>query len=181
MKYVALSLAAACALAGCASTSGPVAPATPVAAAAAPVAPEPPRPQARSYLVSDNAMADVDAALERARASGKRVLLVMGANWCSDSRALAGWLETERFVALIERKYELVFVNIGMPRTGDGHNLGIARRFGLPELPGLPNVLVLTADGTLVNPATATSWRNAESRSGDAIYEELAMLADRGV
>jgi hypothetical protein len=42
-------------------------------------------------------------------------------------------------------------------------------------------VLVLTADGTLVNPATATSWRNAESRSGDAIYEELAMLADRGV
>lgn len=181
MKHVALSLAAACALAGCASTSGPAAPATPVAVAAAPVAPEPPRPQARSYLVSDDAMGDVDAALERARTSGKRVLLVMGANWCSDSRALAGWLETERFAALIERKYELVFVNIGMPRTGDGHNLGIARRFGLPELPGLPNVLVLTADGTLVNPSTATSWRNAESRSGDAIYEELAMLADRGV
>jgi hypothetical protein len=126
-------------------------------------------------------MADVDAALDRARVSGKRVLLVMGANWCSDSRALAGWLETERFVALIDRKYELVFVNIGMPRTGDGHNLGVARRFGVPELPGLPNVLVLTADGTLVNPATATSWRNAESRSGDAIYEELAMLADRAV
>ena len=181
MKFVALSLAAACALAGCVSTSGPVAPATTVAAAPAPVTPEPPRPQARSYLVSDNAMGDVDAALERARASGKRVLLVMGANWCSDSRALAGWLETERFVDLIERKYELVFVNIGMPRTGDGHNLAIARRFGVPELPGLPNVLVLTADGTLVNPSTATSWRNAESRSGDAIYEELAMLADRGV
>lgn len=181
MRYVVSLLAVASALAGCASTSGTAAPpATPVATVA-PATPEALRPQARSYLVSHNAMADVDAALERARRSGKRVLLVMGANWCSDSRALAGWLETERFAALIDRKYELVFVNIGRPSSGDGHNLGIARRFGLPELPGLPNVLVLTADGTLVNPATATSWRNAESRSGDAIYEELAMLADRGV
>lgn len=180
MRTLVSLLVAASALAGCASTSGPVTPAAPAPTLVA-APPEAPRPQARSYIVSDNAMGDVDAALERARASGKRVLLVMGANWCSDSRTLAGWLETERFAALIGRKYELVFVNIGMPRTGDGHNLAIARRFGLPELPGLPNVLVLTADGTLVNPATATGWRNAESRSGDAIYEELAMLADRGV
>jgi len=164
MKRVSLIVAAALAMAACAS----------VPAAA-------PKPEARSYRVSENASADVDAALARARQSGKRVLLVMGANWCSDSRALAGWLATDRFAELIARKYELVFVNIGNPRTGDGHNLGIAARFGLPELPGLPNVLVLTADGVLVNPTTATSWRNAESRTGDAIYEELATLADLGV
>jgi thioredoxin-like negative regulator of GroEL len=169
MKHVTLIVSAALAMAACASAPGP-APAPVVA----------PKPEARSYLVSDNASADVDAALSRARQSGKRVLLVMGANWCSDSRALAGWLATDRFAELIERKYELVFVNIGMPRSGDGHNLGIARRFGLQELPGLPNVLVLTADGVLVNPTTATSWRNAESRTGDAIYDELTTLADQG-
>lgn len=137
-----------------------------------------PRPEARSYPVSDNASSDVDAALARARQSGKQVLLVMGANWCSDSRALAGWLATDRFAELIERKYELVFVDIGMPRSGDRPNLGIARRFGVPELPGSPNVLVLMSDGALVNPTTATSWRNAENRMGDAIYDELAALAD---
>lgn len=166
--------AAAAGLAACASVPGaaPSSAAAPTAAA---------RPEARSYLVSENASADVDAALARARTSGKRVLLVMGANWCSDSRALAGWLGTERFAELIAREYELVFVNIGQPRTGDGHNLHIARRFGLAELPGLPNVLVLTADGTLVNQDTATSWRNAESRTGEAIYAELAALADRPV
>ena len=79
---------------------------------------------------------------------------------------------------MIERKYELVFVDIGMPRSGDRPNLGIARRFGVPELPGSPNVLVLMSDGALVNPTTATSWRNAENRMGDAIYDELAALAD---
>ncbi len=134
-------------------------------------------PEAASFDVSTDAMADVDAALAHAKAGGKHVLLVMGANWCHDSRALAGWLETPRFAELVAREYELVFVNIGMPQTGDGHNLGIARRFGLEELPGTPNVLVLTGDGELLNAETATTWRNAASRSEDAIYNELARLA----
>ncbi len=178
MRYKIATLAAAFVAAGCASIAAPT-PSPAPSTASPPATTEAPGPQARSYLVSEDAMADVDAALSRARQSGRRVMLVMGANWCGDSRALAGWLETERFAELIDREYELVFVNIGMPRTGDGHNLGIARRFGVPELPGLPNVLILTGDGTLVNPTTAITWRNAGSRTGDAIYEELAMLADR--
>jgi thiol-disulfide isomerase/thioredoxin len=149
------------------------------ACATAPSAPA--YPEARSYAVSEDAMGDVDSALARAIASGRRVLLVMGANWCHDSRAIAGWLESPRIAELVEREYELVFVNIGMPQTGDGHNLAIARRFGLEELPGTPNLLVLTADGTLVNPDSATTWRNAASRSESAILAELERLADAPV
>lgn len=136
-------------------------------------------PEAESYIVSNDAEADVDAALVRAAESDKRVLLVMGANWCHDSRALAGWLQSEKIAALVEKEYELVFVNIGMPQRGDGHNLGIAKRFGLEELPGTPNLLVLTPEGELVNAETATTWRNAASRQEGAIYNELAMLADK--
>jgi len=121
-------------------------------------------------------MADVDAALARASANGKRVLLAMGANWCHDSRAFAGWLETPRFAALLAERYEVVFVDVGSPQTGEGRNLDIARRFGMAEFPGTPAVLVLTAQGELVNAATAASWRNAASRSEDAIFAELAAL-----
>ena len=138
----------------------------------------PAHPEARVYNVTPDAMGDVDAALARARANGKRVLLVMGANWCHDSRALAGWLETPRFAALVADRYELVFVNVGMPQTGDGHNLAVSERFGLEGFPGTPAVLVLTADARLMNPDTAQSWRNAASRSEDAIYAELAALAE---
>ncbi len=134
-------------------------------------------PEAASYVVTPDPSAEVDAALARAAANDTRVMLVMGANWCHDSRALAGWLETPRFESLVAEHYELVFVNIGMPQTGDGHNIDIARRFGLEDLPGTPNLLVITADGTLVNPDTATTWRNAASRSEDAIYAELERLA----
>ena len=160
-SFVAASLALA--LAACATTPDSAAPA---------------HPEAKSYAVTPDAMGDVDAALARAAASGKRVLVVMGGNWCHDSRALAGWLETPRFAALMAERYELVFVNVGLPQTGDGHNLDVPRRFGLADVPGTPALLVLTADGKAVNLDTAASWRNAGSRSEDAIYTELAALAD---
>ncbi len=162
MKHIAVALAASLTLPACAST---------------PEAPVAHHPEAQSFAVTGEASAEVDAALERAVSNGKHVMLVMGANWCHDSRALAGWLETPRFQGLVEAEYELVFVNIGMPQTGDGHNLEIARRFGLEELPGTPNLLVLTPFGALVNADTATTWRNAASRSEDEIYDELVRLA----
>tara|TARA_B100000941_G_scaffold90458_1_gene62654 strand:+ start:177 stop:665 length:489 start_codon:yes stop_codon:yes gene_type:complete len=130
-------------------------------------------PEARSYDATLDASAAVDAALERAGERNNKVLLVMGANWCHDSRALAGLLETPQFVDLIDEHFELVFVNVGMPQTDDGHNLHIAHRFGLENLPGTPNVLVIDADGTLLNAETATTWRNAASREADAIYADL--------
>lgn len=136
-------------------------------------------PEARSYAVTADPMAQVDSALARAAARETRVLLVLGANWCHDSRALAGWLETPRFAALVAARYELVYVNVGMPQTGDGHNLDLARRFGLEAMPGTPAVLVLRPDGSAVNADSAASWRNAASRSEDAIFSELTALADQ--
>lgn len=168
LKLVVLGLGT-CGLASCAATS----PSTAISA--------PAHPEARRYDVRPDAMGDVDAALARASANGKRVLLVMGANWCHDSRALAGWLETPRFAALTAERYEVVFVNVGMPQTGDGHNLDVARRFGLTDFPGTPAVLVLTAKGELVNADTAASWRNAGTRSEEAIIAELSALADAAV
>lgn len=161
MIRAAIAASLALALGGCATTAADLA-----------------HPEARAYAVKPEAAVDVDAALTRAAANGKRVLLVMGANWCHDSRALAGWLETPRFAGLVAERYELVFVNVGMPQSGDGHNLDIARRFGLADFPGTPALLVLTPEGKAVNLDTAASWRNAASRSEDAIFAELAALAE---
>ncbi|OZA94589.1 thioredoxin family protein [Altererythrobacter sp. H2] len=158
-----LLLLGALALAGCATTG----------------APKTGHPEARSYNAAPDAVAAVDAALVRAAERGTRVLVVFGANWCHDSRALAGWLETPRFAALVAERYELVFVNVGMPQTGDGHNLGLARRFGLDAVPGTPAVLVLRSDGRALNLDSAASWRNAASRSEEAIFAELLALADQ--
>lgn len=130
-------------------------------------------PQAQPYDANADAVAQLDAAQARARANGKEVLLVMGANWCHDSRALAGWLETPRFRQLVADKFELVFVDVGSPQTGEGRNLELASRFGI-EVTSTPTVLVLSPSGALLNRTAATKWGNAASRSGDEIYDELA-------
>jgi thiol-disulfide isomerase/thioredoxin len=150
-----------------------------LAACATTQAATPAHPEARLYAPEADAMADVDAALARAAVSGKRVVLVLGANWCHDSRALAGWLETPRFAALAATHYEVVFVDVGMPQTGEGRNLDIARRFGLEDIKNTPALLVLTPEGRALNLDTARAWRNAASRSEDAIYDELIALADK--
>jgi hypothetical protein len=82
-------------------------------------------------------------------------------------------METPRFQQLIADKYELVYVNVGMPQSKDGHNLDIAERLGV-SIEGTPTVLVISPDTGLLNTDTATGWRNAASRSEDAIFNELA-------
>ena len=133
-------------------------------------------PEAASFDPSLDAGALVENAMARARADGKKVLLVMGANWCHDSRALAGWLGTPRFRQLVSEKYELAFVDVGTPQTGNGRNLDIARRFGI-EVKATPTVLILSSTGELLNADTAESWNNASTRSEAEIYDELAGAA----
>ena len=133
-------------------------------------------PDAAPYdeSVSDAAYAQ---ALEHTIAQlepGRKVLAVFGANWCHDSRALAGWLTSDAFEPLLRDHFEVVFIDVGHPQTGEGRNLDLAARYGVTDIEGTPNLLVIDSDGALVNtPQSAKGWRNAASRSEDAIYAVL--------
>jgi hypothetical protein len=155
-------------------TVGPVS-AAPVSEPATSIS-APEHPQAKVYDPKALASQDVDAALSRAALANKRVIIVLGANWCHDSIGLAGWFATPRFAAMLSSKYEVVYVDVGMPQTGNGRNLDIAKRFKAKPVKGTPNVLVLSPQGKLLNKKDAGSWRNAASRSEDDIYRYFAEL-----
>lgn len=127
-------------------------------------------PEAKLYDAARDARADVSAALTRAKAADKRVILVMGANWCHDSKALAGWFESTRFKAMLAPKYEIVYVDVGKPQRREGRNIEIAQGYGIKKIKGTPTVLILSPDGQLLNKKDAPTWRNAASRSEDAIF-----------
>ncbi|RIV85120.1 thioredoxin family protein [Aurantiacibacter zhengii] len=130
-------------------------------------------PEGAVFDPSLDAHAAVDAALESARTNNTRVLLVMGANWCHDSRALTSYLMEPELADLLEASYEVVYIDVGLPQTGDGFNLDIAERFGVTS-EGTPNVLVLDADGGLLNSQEdATSWRNSASRTSSDVLATL--------
>jgi len=130
-------------------------------------------PEASPFEESADATAQADAALARALVAGKKVILVLGANWCHDSRGLAGWFAEPRFAAMLEAKYELVYVDVGHK----DRNLDIARRFGIKEIKGTPTVLVLSSAGELLNRASAPKWRNAASREEEDIFAYFDQFA----
>lgn len=123
-------------------------------------------PEARPFDESADASNAVDAALLDAQKEGKRVILVMGANWCHDSRGLSGWFAQPKFSVMLTPKYEIIYIDVGQR----DRNIDIAQRFGINKIKGTPTVLVLSAQGDLLNPKSAPGWRNAASRSEGDIF-----------
>ena len=133
----------------------------------------------RAYDATADAEADVAAALARAQEAGKRVLVVLGANWCHDSRGFVEHLERPDIAALVDGAFEVVYVDVGSPQTGQARNLEIAERFGQSEVVGTPTVILLDDTGVRLNREdSATAWRNAHSRSPVAVLEELKVYAE---
>lgn len=133
-----------------------------------------PYPEARPFPNPNAAPGEIAMALLSARSKDHRVILIFGANWCHDSRALAGWFATPRFAAMLAAKYEIVWVNVGEDPGEKDRNIDIAKRFGLDGIKGTPTVLVLDSAGKPVNLDDAPKWRNAASRSEGAIYDYFA-------
>lgn len=119
----------------------------------------------RPFDESADAVADVTAALERARGAGHRVIIVLGGNWCHDSIGFASHMASEAMQPVLEH-YELVYVDVGMRNR----NQDIPARFGLPVIYATPTILVVDPVLGLVNGPSAHDWGNAYSRpTSDAV------------
>jgi Thioredoxin-like len=146
--------------------------------------PRPPPPRAATaedrystiaFDPTDDARSQLEFKLRVAKMMNRKLLVIMGGNWCHDSAALATLLDSSRFVGMMTQNYEILFVDVGIPQTGRGRNLDIARQFGIKKVKGTPLVLVLSPDGKLLNSKKdAASWRNAASRSEEEIYRYFA-------
>lgn len=111
-----------------------------------------------------------DAALAGLGVEGApmRALVVFGANWCHDSRALAGWLLDPGHADSLAGKFAIVFIDVATPQQDKGRNLDLLGRYGLADLRSTPAVVVVDKTGRRLNAIDdAKAWRNAASR-GDA-------------
>jgi len=122
-----------------------------------------------------NANAAVDAAVARAKASGKRVLIDLGGNWCADCRILSGLMELPEMKRFLDAHYEVVDVDVGR----FNRNLQIPARWGITtRLEGVPALLVITSDGKrLVNAGHVSAIQDARHFTPQALADWLAQWA----
>ena len=98
------------------------------------------------YPPPQQAEADLTAALHRAAAEHKRVLVDFGGNWCGDCKVLDYYMHQPENAVLLARNFELVDVNIGEY----DRNVALAERYGIPLKLGVPAMAVLSEHGKLL-------------------------------
>ena len=150
------------------------------ASASADISPTPIPAQSWSAYAADEAYSQdthtnfrrVIAAQALAQSQGKNLVIILGAQWCDDSRAIAGFFEDEAFAAQMADSYEVVFVNAG----GFEHGLDIVQHFGQPAYYATPTVLVINPEtNAVVNLESQAYWRSASTRD---LTEAVAYFED---
>jgi thioredoxin 1 len=121
------------------------------------------------YDEKANATADVQRALTAAQSEHRQVLLVFGANWCGDCRALDQALHGSSG-PLIQGKFEVVKIDVG----NFVKNLELDARYGHPIGNGIPAVVVVDADNKILYSTKGGELSNARKMGDQGIYDFLA-------
>lgn len=109
--------------------------------------PEPAKPNTDLYPPAQEAPREIKAALDRAEKDRKRVILVFGGNWCYDCHVLDATFHSKDIAPLVNANFHVVHVNIG---DDYDKNLDLAAKYQVPLKRGVPALVVLDPDGSIV-------------------------------
>lgn len=126
------------------------------------------------YDTSADAESQLKTALAKAKSEGKRVLIDMGGNWCPDCVILSNVMLLPEVSSFVSAHYEVVLVDMGRFNK----NMQIPKRFGVDgRIEGAPALLVLDADGKLLDAGHLTELDTARTMQPQAIVDWLAKWA----
>src|SRR6266487_5799228 len=125
------------------------------------------------YDETADAKAEVKHALNAAKKSQMPVLVIFGANWCKDCRALDQALSTGRNAQLVKREFRVVKVDVG----NFDKNLDIAEAYGNPIKKGIPAAVVLSPDNKVLYATRLGELADARRMSESGIYDFLRKVA----
>jgi thioredoxin-related protein len=127
------------------------------------------------YPPPANAASDLQRARERARRSGKLLMVVFGGNWCPDCRALHDRMHESPVREYVEARFETVNVNIGEMDA----NLGIAKDLGVNLKKGVPAAAFFAADGKPVGITNQGELEPARQYNAQQVLAFLHRVAEQ--
>ena len=120
----------------------------------------------RPYDESADAKSQIATALHDAAAAREPVLLIFGANWCEDCRALDHALKTGRNADLMG-KFKVVKVDVGH----FDHNVDVSKAYGNATKKGIPSAVIVSPDNQILFMTKAGELADARRMSDDGVYE----------
>lgn len=118
-----------------------------------------------------NETADAKADIKRALAKDKNtpLLVVFGANWCGDCRALEAAMKHGTGAALLARDFRIVKVDVGH----FDKNVDIAKSYGVPLDKGIPTIAVVSPQNNVLYVTREGELADARKMGDDGIYKFL--------
>jgi thioredoxin 1 len=124
------------------------------------------------YNESADAQAELQAALQAAKTSQRPVLLIFGANWCEDCRALDAALKQPSNAPWMASEFITVKVDVGR----FDKNLALANAYGNPIKKGIPAAVILSPDNQVVYATRAGELADARRMSETGIHDFFSQI-----
>jgi thioredoxin-related protein len=122
------------------------------------------------YNPSANAENDIAAAVKKAKAENKHVLLQAGGNWCS-------WcIEFDRFThatGQIDSLLERCFVVVHLNYSKENENKAVFAKYGYPQRFGFPVFIILDANGNRIHTQDSEYLEQGRSYHKQKVFEFL--------
>jgi thioredoxin 1 len=119
------------------------------------------------YDETANAKVEIRQALAAAKAHRGKVLVIFGANWCEDCRALDRALKADKSASLLAAEFAVVKVDVGR----FDRNLDVVAAYGNPTKKGIPAAVVLSVENQVLYATRAGELADARRMSVGGIYE----------
>jgi thiol:disulfide interchange protein len=121
------------------------------------------------YPENANPTADIAAALKKAQAEHKRVILDFGGDWCGDCQVLYIYLHDKTNAPLVARHFIVVPIFIGQM----DRNLDVAKKYSVPVEKGVPALAVLDSHGKLLYSQQSGQFGHMRDMSSKSVTEFL--------
>jgi protein disulfide-isomerase len=114
-----------------------------------------------------DAQAALQQALAAARSDGHPVLVIFGANWCEDCRALDQAMKRGRNADQIAHTFDVVKIDVG----NFNRNLALVREYGNPIQKGIPAAVVLSPENQVLYATRAGELADARTMGEAGVYD----------
>ena len=129
------------------------------------------------YPPPGNAASDLQQARQRAKSSGKLLMVIFGGNWCEDCRVLHARLDQSPVREYVEKHFEVVGINIGEMNA----NLEIAKGLGVVLNKGGPAAGFFDPDGKPVGLTNHGELEPSRQYNGQQVLTFLRKVAEQHV
>ncbi len=119
------------------------------------------------YDETADAKAAIQQALSSSTADNVPVLVVFGADWCEDCRALDHALKTGRNAELMAKSFKVVKVDVG----NFNRNLDVDQAYGNPIKKGIPAAVLLSSVGQVLYATRGGELADARRMSESGIHD----------